>query len=181
VTIALAPTLSSISPTSAVAGTTFTMTLKGTNFVSGAQVVVAGAPAIAATFNSATQLTATIPGSAIPLLGSYNVTVVNPGGLTSAAKTLSVSNPSPRITTLSPSVVALESPTFTLTITGTGFVPTSVARWSGASIPTTYVSPTQLQATVASSLFPKTGNYTVTVQNPSPGGGGSNGVNVTVN
>jgi hypothetical protein len=48
-------------------------------------------------------------------------------------------------------------------------------------MPTTYISATQLQATVAASLFTKKGSYTIDVQNPSPGGGGSNGVNITAN
>ena len=94
---------------------------------------------------------------------------------------LSVTNPVPRVTGLSPASVRVGSPAFVLTITGTGFVPTSVGRVSGANQPTTYLSPTQVRITVPESALVKTGNVSISVQNPTPGGGGSNGLNLAVN
>jgi hypothetical protein len=178
--------LTSISPTTVLAGTPFTMTLKGANFFDGAQVAIEGA-LVAATVISPTQMSANIPGSAIPLAGGYVVKVVNPRALASGGLSLSVQNPVPRISSLSPDTVTVSSGTFTLTIDGTNFVPSSVARWNGAALATTYVSPTQLQATISSTLLnpsspdDKNNHPTITVQNPTPGGGGSNGVNLTVN
>lgn len=172
--------LSSISPNTVLAATPFTMTLKGANFLSGAMVQVGGT-LIPGTLSSSSQMTALIPASAIPLAGTMTVRVVNPGGATSAGLPLTLQNPSPKITSLTPSTVKAGSPTFTLTINGTGLVTTSQAKWNGANIPTTYVSPTQIQATISASLIVKTGSFSITVQNPTPGGGGSNGVNLIVN
>ena len=171
--------LTSMSPTTVVAGTPFTMLLKGANFFDGAQVAIEGA-LVAATVISPTQMSANIPGSAIPLAGGYAVRVVNPGGAASGGLSLNLQNPVPRISSLSPGAVPVLSATFTLTIDGTNFVPSSVARWNGAALATTYVSSTELQATISSTLLTKKDNFTITVQNPSPGGGGSNGVKLTM-
>jgi hypothetical protein len=67
------PGLSSVSPSSFTAGS-FTLTAKGTNFVSGSRVLFAGA-ALATTFVSSTQLTATGTEAAA---GTYAVSVNNP-------------------------------------------------------------------------------------------------------
>jgi len=75
-----APTITSISPTSATAcAAAFTLTVNGTNFVSGSTVSFNG-NARATMFVSATQLTAAIPASDIATAGTFNVTVTNPGG-----------------------------------------------------------------------------------------------------
>jgi uncharacterized protein (TIGR03437 family) len=55
-------------------------------------------------------------------------------------------------------------------------VTSSVVKLNGAALATTYVSPTQLEATIPSTLLTKEDTLTITVQNPPPGGGGSNGV-----
>ncbi len=173
-------TLTAVSPNSAVAGTTFTLSAKGANFLNGAGVLINGT-VVPATITSATQLSASIPGSLIPFGGATTLSIVNPGGAISAAASFTIQNPGPRVTSVSPTSISLGGPTFTVTVTGTGFQPTSVIRWSGTAISTTYVSPTQLQATVVGSLFPKKGNYAVSVQSPTPGGGGSNSVNISAN
>ena len=80
-----APTLTSLSPSSAAAGgPAFTLTVNGSNFVSGSVVRWNGADRTT-TFVSATQLTAAIPAADIAAAGSASVTVQNPGG---AAPTL---------------------------------------------------------------------------------------------
>src|SRR4029453_13369160 len=58
----------------------------------------------------------------------------------------------------------------------------SVVRWNGAARPTTLVvgaAPT-LRATIPASDIATPGTATVTVFNPAPGGGSSNGVSFTV-
>ena len=50
----------------------------------------------------------------------------------------------------------------------------------GKSYPTTFVSPTQLKAQVSGSDLLSLGQHSVTVVNPSPGGGTSNAVTLTV-
>jgi len=84
------PTITTISPTSAIAGgPAFILTVNGTNFVSGSTVNFNGT-AVATTFVSATQLTAAIPASDIATAGSFNVTVTNPGGGKSNAVSFTV-------------------------------------------------------------------------------------------
>jgi uncharacterized protein (TIGR03437 family) len=79
------PTISSLSPNSAIAGgPAFTLTVNGTNFLSGAVVQWNGA-ALVTTFVSPTQLTAGVPAALIASVGTASVTVVNPGGAMSAA------------------------------------------------------------------------------------------------
>ena len=83
-------------------------------------------------------------------------------------------NPVPTLTSLSPASAYAGSAGFTLTINGTGFLPTSVAYW-GFSIPltTTYKSSTQIKAQVPASFLTGTGSEFVSVTNPPPGGGSS--------
>ena len=77
------PTNTSISPTSAIAGGAgFSLTVNGTNFVSGSTVNFNG-NARTTTFVSATQLSAAILASDIATTGIFNVTVTNPGDGTS--------------------------------------------------------------------------------------------------
>jgi hypothetical protein len=81
------PVLTSIAPTSVPAGAV-ALTVNGSGFVSGAQVVLAGAP-LATTFVSATQLTAT---GNVAAAGNYAVSVTNPnpGSATSSLQNLQV-------------------------------------------------------------------------------------------
>jgi hypothetical protein len=87
-----APTLTSISPTSATAGDPqTTITLTGSSFVSGSTADFNGT-AITTTFVSATQLTAVIPAADLTTAGTESITVVTagPGGGASAAQTFTV-------------------------------------------------------------------------------------------
>lgn len=82
--------------------------------------------------------------------------------------------PSPSILRLSPDWVTNRRGPFTLSVTGANFVNGSVVRWNNSDRPTTYVSSTQLIALISASDTSVTGNASVTVFNPAPGGGTSN-------
>jgi hypothetical protein len=70
------------------------------------------------------------------------------------------------VTSLSPASVSAGSPSFTLTINGTGFTPASLVSVNGTYVsPVTYHSSTQLQVTVNSSLVASNGNFDVYVEN----------------
>ena len=87
----------------------------------------------------------------------------------------SAQNPVPLISQpLVPDAVKPGSAGFTLTVNGTGFVWDSVVKWSGSARATTFVSKSQLKATILFSDVAKPGTASVTVINPSPGGGTSN-------
>ena len=178
----LVPTITTISPASAIAGgPQFTLTVNGTNFVSGSTVKWNGI-ALTTTYVSATQLTATVPAALIATAGTASVTVVNPspGGGTSNAVTFTINNPVPTTTSINPACATAGGPQFTLTVTGTNFVSTSTVRWGGTSLATTFVSSTQLTATVPASLIATAGTASITVVNPTPGGGTSNAQTFTI-
>ena len=93
------PTVSSITPTSATAGgPAFTLTVNGTNFVSGS-VVNFGGSAKTATYASTTQLMAAITAADIANAGSVAVTVTNPGGGTSNSVNFTVNGAAVATTT----------------------------------------------------------------------------------
>src|SRR2546421_140946 len=119
--------------------------------------------------------TPTLPAALPAPAGTAPVTVVTqaPGGGTSNPQTFTILNPMPTITSLSPPSAAVGATQLTLTITGTNFVRTSVARWNGADRPTTYVSATQLTVVIPASDLVTAGTARVTGFNPAPGGGTS--------
>lgn len=63
---------------------------------------------------------------------------------------------------------------FTLTVNGTGFVPGSVVQWNGSARATTFVSRSQVRATILSSDIANAHTTSVTVLNPMLGGATSN-------
>ncbi|MDX1931426.1 MAG: hypothetical protein SFU56_02360, partial [Capsulimonadales bacterium] len=170
------PTATALAPSSAKAGASgFTLTVNGSAFVRGAEVRF-GATALTTTFVSATQLTATVPSSALTTAGTIRVTVNNPepGGGVSGPLDFTINNPTPTVTALSPTQVTELAGATTLTVTGTGFVRGSVIRFKNSNLTTTYLSATQVRASVPSSLLTTVGDVQVTVTNPAPGGGVSN-------
>jgi hypothetical protein len=94
------------------------------------------------------------------------------------------SNPAPTLTSISPASAVLGSPAFTLTLTGTNFVPGSYMIWASNARSATYLSSTELQATISPadvSLYNGSGPIQVVVMNPPPGGGSSASLPFTLN
>lgn len=87
-----------------------------------------------------------------------------PGSLLGTGVQLGISA-SPTLTGISPSSVLVNS-LFTLTVTGSGFQSNSVITWGGTPLPTTFVSSTQLTATVSASQTATVGTYAVAVTTP---------------
>jgi hypothetical protein len=178
------PTLSSVAPTSIVVGSpTFTLSASGRNFT-GSSVVRWNGVSRPTTFVSPFRLEATIPASDATSPGTVQVTVFNPapGGGTSAARTVTIKSPSPVpiLTGLSRNTAGVGEPGFTLTVTGTNFVNDSKVVWDGINHLTTFVSSTELRATIPATdlLFPDFLN--ITVYNPPPGGGTSGPLPFTI-
>lgn len=90
------------------------------------------------------------------------------------------SNPLPVLSAMSPTTLAAGSPDTTLTVTGTGFVPTSHVDWDGVDLPTTFVSATSLAATIDSGRLAGGGTHAVTVTSTAPGGGTSGALTFTI-
>jgi YVTN family beta-propeller protein len=148
-----------------------TITITGRGFANRAVVHIDGV-AVSTTFVNETTLRFVMP--AVTGAGVTNITVVNPppGGGVSTAFALTIQNPVPALTFISPTS-APSGTTATLTATGTGFVEGSTIHFAGQPLPTTFVSGTTLTAPVTLTV---SGPQQVTIINPAPGGGISNSV-----
>ncbi len=183
ISVAAAPTLTSIAPTSATAGgAAFTLTLAGTGFVAGATVNFGSNPAITPTSVTSTQIVATIPAADIASVGTVNVTVTNPaGGGTSTALSFTVNGSAPTLASIAPTSAIAGGTVFTLTLTGTGFVTGATVNFgSNPAITPSSVTSTQIVATIPATDTATAGTVNVTVVNPA-GGGTSNAQTFTVN
>lgn len=168
------PSASSISPSSAVLNSSgFTMDIYGTGFISGSTVYFNGSSR-ATTYVNSTHVQASILSTDLTITGTYTITVLNAsGGTASNAIIFMVNNPVAIITAFSPPSSSIYALGFTLTINGTGFVPGSVAYFNGYSLPTTYISWTQITAVISEQYLVDKGIFPFTVINPAPGGGTS--------
>jgi hypothetical protein len=114
---------------------------------------------------------------------TFTVTDKSNSSFTGSA-TVSVSNPVPALTSLGSPNTAMEgSGALVITVNGTNLVPTSVVKWNGSALSTTFVptsNNTQLTATVPASDFAEEGSFNVTVFNPAPIGGSSGALAFTV-
>ena len=87
---------------------------------------------------------------------------------------LAQSNPIPFVNQpLVPSAVAPGGPSFTLAVNGTGFVSGATVNWNGTALSTTFVNSSQLTATVPAANVVNACTASITVSNPTPGGGTS--------
>ncbi len=93
---------------------------------------------------------------------------------------LDTTAPVPGVSSLAPNFAEAGDPGVDILVSGSGFVPASVVRWNGADRPTTYISASSLQASLTAADLAAIGNGTVTVFNPAPGGGLSNGENFDI-
>jgi 6-phosphogluconolactonase (cycloisomerase 2 family) len=174
------PVVSSISPTSATGGgAAFTLTVNGSGFVQGSQVSF-NMNNVPTTLVSSTQLTASIPASAIAMVGYPQVIVTNPGGLVSLPLLFTIINPQPGGGSVTPPSLPAGSNALTLDVIGTGFTQSSVVLISGNSRVTTYENSTLLLATLLPSDLAQGGTLNITVMNPPPGGGTSAVISFTV-
>lgn len=111
--------------------------------------------------------------------------VVNPepGGGTSNTQAFNVSggsNPVPTTRELLPRFTVAGGAGLILTVNGSNFVGSSVARWNGGDRMTTFVSATQLTVTIPAADVAAGGTAEVKVFNPAPGGGTSNAQTFTI-
>ena len=89
-------------------------------------------------------------------------------------------NPVPSITSLSPSSVTNCGSGFTLTVAGMNFIASSTLQWNGSNRTTTYVSATSLTASITASDVAVSATASITVVNPTPGGGTSAAANFSI-
>jgi hypothetical protein len=170
------PTVTGLLPENIEAGSgSFTLTVNGANFGSNS-IVRWNNIDRPTSFVSSTQLLATISSADITAAGMALVTVSGPGG-TSNSATFKIKSPQ-IISALQPSSVEAGGSGFSLTVNGANFEPNSIVRWNNVDKPTTFVSSTQLMATISSAEIAAAGTALVTVSRP---GGISNSATFTIN
>jgi M6 family metalloprotease-like protein len=181
----LAPSIGGFAPVSAPQGGALTLTVTGSGFAQGATVIEPDAPAtqsalrvLSTTFLSSTQLTVAVPRDLTMSPGTLRFQVFNsyPSGASSNIASYSITPLVPSVSNLSPPSVVSGASDFTLTVNGSGFVspcacllqlePGAVVRWNGTALATTFLSASQLTATVPASLVASPGPASVTVVNP---------------
>jgi chitodextrinase len=177
------PQISSLVPSSVfVSNGAFTLTVNGTNFVSGSIVRVNGSNRTT-TFYSSIKVTAQILAGDIASVGTVPITVFNPppvGGSSNSANLTVNANPVPSITTIDPTNVAAGGGPFNLTVNGNNFVTSATVWVSGNPRSTTYVNGQKLTAQIVSTDIANPGSLSITTINPAPGGGTSNAATLTV-
>lgn len=171
-----APTITGVSPASGPLAGGTTLTVTGTNFVSGVTVAfvelpsndVFGSPsskaAAAVTFNGATQLTVTTPSASST--GAVDVVVMNPDHQTATRAsgfTYSTAAPAPTITAISPNF-GLTTGGTAVTITGGNFVATPTVTFGGT--PATGVAYVNATTLTANAPAHAAGLVNVVVTNP---------------
>ncbi|MCR4318326.1 MAG: S8 family serine peptidase [Planctomycetes bacterium] len=164
----ITPTVTSVNPQSVLNDQARTITLTGTALdLTQAVTVKNGAHLYTCTnlqIASATSISVDIPAGMYPGTG-YQFSVATPTGTSMTSPALTVVEPLPTVTSVSPSLASDSSNTF-VTITGTSFIGTTGARLSdGASTALSnvvIVSDTEVQAIVPAGVIPGTYNVLVT-------------------
>ena len=184
------PTINSISPTTALAGSQgVTLVINGTNFAPQSVVSVNNTNRLTFFLNS-TVLQMSLTPTDLATAGTLSIAVTNPAapppappnGGTSNVFAYSIVNPFPVITTVAPNSVAAAATTApVLSLTGIGFNATSVIEINGGPRATTFVSSTSLTTQLAQGDIAAGGVDQIQVFNAAPGGGTSNIVVFSVN
>lgn len=171
------PVLSGTEPsrTTQLGAASLNIVVLGANFFNDSVVRVNGIDR-PTSYLGPTQLIVSLSSTDLKAVGELEITVANSqgrGGGESKPVVFDVLNPIPALDTISPTEVEAGSAGFTLLVSGTGFSKASVVRWDGDDLKTTFVSSTELRATIESDLLENPEEVQVTVFAPEPGGGSS--------
>ncbi|MGP8094599.1 MAG: IPT/TIG domain-containing protein [Candidatus Sulfotelmatobacter sp.] len=174
-----------ISPNAALVGNSgLALTVSGAYFSSASTIMWSGT-ALTTSYTNSTTLTAQVPATDFASAGTATVTVVTPapGGGTSGGATFTIqttANPAPSLTSVNPNTVPAGSSATTIAATGSNFISSSTVLWNGSALATSYINSTTLNAQVPAADLVTAKTATVTVMNPTPGGGTSGGVTFTI-
>jgi len=181
------PTITTVAPSILYTGNaTYNVSITGTGFTNKSRVRSSDNQVVINTsFISPTRLDLEIKREwYTPAGGDLSVWVYNepPAGGTSNTATITVQNPTPRITFLSQSNASArnEGIVMNLGVAGEGFINSTQVSFSGNPRPTHLMSPTLVIAEIPDSDLSTTGVYSVLARNPVPGGGYSNSLPFTV-
>ena len=172
------PALSAISPVSATAGSpAFTLAITAANCAAGCVAQWNGTP-LTTTVVSATALTAAVPANFIVSPATAVIRLVNSEGAGSNSANFAINPAAATLTAVSPTSLTPGPAAVTLTLAGRNFAAGSIVLWSGTPLATSFVSATQLTASVPTALLI---GLSATVTVSSPGGAVSNGLPIAIN
>lgn len=143
------------------------ITIDGSNFQVGAQVRVGTSPR-STTVVSSTRITSSLLAIDVDQPGELQITVKNPGttGAVSDPKTITiVSANAPTINSVSPASIEVDSSILAIVVNGTGYKDTDKVLVNGAERTTTFVSASQLAATLQPGDVAAAGELSITVRN----------------
>jgi hypothetical protein len=171
-------TISSVNPTTLTQyGGTTDITVSGSGFVSGANVVFNGTP-LATTFLSANSLRGSVTSSLLQQAGSFPVSVSQNGSSTAPITITVTARQAPTVTGVNVTGVFAGRSATEVIVRGSGFSSASrVAAYSSAKpngvvLGTTLTSATELTATVGAEHFATAGKVTLKVYDVLPDGRG---------
>ena len=175
------PTLTSISPTSGVRGTSVPVTLTGTALTGTSAITVSGTLITVTNINvvNATSVTATFVIDPAAALTTRTVSVTTLGGASNTVNFTVVRPPAPVLTSITPNT-GRRGTQVPVTIVGTNLTGVTALNGAGsitAGALTINAAGTQINTTLTISLGAALGNHTLSVTGP---GGNSNTVNFTV-
>jgi hypothetical protein len=115
--------------------------------------------------------------TSLPTPNTVSVTATSAADSTkSASSAVTLLNPTPSLTGISPSSINLG--TYSITVTGSNFVSGAKVLISGSALTTAFLSSTQLTAVGNAS---SAGTFAVAVENPDPGSSSSSSITLQVN
>lgn len=175
------PTVTSFSPTSVAAGASVTtLTVNGTGFTT-ATVIQVGGIAEATTYVSSTQVTASVPASQLASGAQLLVAALNGSASSGSGSTnFQVTNPAPTVSSVAPATLMAGTAAPVVTVTGTGFVPTTQIQVNGSARTTTFTSSTQVSVTLTAADAAASGSLSLTAVNGTPGGGTSTAASIAI-
>ena len=136
---------------------------------------IGGGNAAVGTIDANGMYTAT---ASLPTPNSVTVTATSAADTTQkGTSTITLQNPIPVLNSVAPTSIPVGS--FSLTLTGSGFVKNSTVTFGGQGLTTTYVSPTELQAS-GTAATTQIGMLNIVVQNPDPGAAVSSALTASV-
>lgn len=165
------PQISSMNPLAAQVGSAgVSLTIQGAYFEPSSVILWNGSPRPTTVGFDIIYGQLTAADLATPGPQSVSVFTPTPGGGTSNTLIFNVGQPVPAITSISPAAAVAGGKAFTLNVTGSNFVASSIVQWNGSPRSTSYLSSTSLQAQIAGADIASAGPDIVSVWTPGPGG-----------
>jgi hypothetical protein len=160
----VSPELSSTQPSS--------LYLFGSGFVSDSSVLVDGRRHVE-TAESPTRISVPLSNGELSAGQTISLQVVSPdpGGGATTTRAFTLLNPTPVIFSLIPNRIAAGTGDTVVMIRGMGLAGNSVGKWNGSDRPVRLVAPSTLEMTLSAVDVAQASENTVTVINPTPGGG----------